>query len=116
GSGRLDLYVCNYVDFDPNIGPQLCKQGGALSACPPTTYRPLKGILYVNDGHGHFTDSTQVRGADAVAGNGLGVAFADYDGSGQSGIAIANDEMPGDLLRPAGAGARQGQYTNVGVA
>jgi hypothetical protein len=116
GTGRLDLYVCNYVDFDPTAGPQLCRQAGVLTACPPTAYRPLKGVLYNSDGHGHFTDSTQARGADTVSGKGLGVAFADYDGSGRPSLAIANDEMPGDLLRPTGAGAGQGLYTNVGVS
>ena len=35
----------------------------------------------------------------------MGVAFADFDGSGPPGLAIANDEMAGDLFRPHRSGA-----------
>jgi hypothetical protein len=98
GSGLLDLYVANYVDFDPQKGPELCLQRGILTACEPQQYAPLKGVFYRNKGNGRFTDWTLPSGASYVEGKGLGVACAPLDPSGKLGIAIANDEMPGDLL------------------
>jgi len=113
--GRLDLYVCNYVDFGPDTEPQLCVEQGVETACEPQSYHPLKGVLYRNDGKGRFTEVTQDSGVAEVAGKGLGAAFADFDNSGRPGLAIANDEMPGDLLRPVKRAAAP-RYENVGVA
>jgi hypothetical protein len=101
GSGKLDLYVCNYAVFGPNTEPQLCKENGKLTSCGPRHYQPLKGVLYRNDGSLRFTDITKTVGGHAVAGKALGVAFADFEGNGVLGIALANDEMPGDLLKPS---------------
>ncbi len=111
GSGRLDLYVANYAVFGPHTVPQLCKEQGIETSCGPRYYKPLLGVLYRNDGHGHFTDVTRASGLSAANGRGLGVAFADFDGSGHPGLAIANDEMPGDLFKPVGRGLR---YANIG--
>jgi hypothetical protein len=46
-----------------------------------------------------------------VSGRGLGVAGCDYDDSGRQGIAFANDETAGDLLRNQGKGV----FENVGT-
>lgn len=115
GSGRLDLYVANYVDFRPEVGPELCLEHGVKTACEPQRYNPLKGVLYRNNGNGRFTNITVASGASDVAGKGLGVAYADFDNSGRPGIAIANDEMPGDLLQGIGNGTIP-KFVNVGVS
>ncbi len=111
GSGRLDLYVANYADFGPKTDPQLCLEKGVMTSCGPRNYKPLPGVLYQNDGKGHFTDATKASGLTTM-GRGLGVGFADFDGSGHPGIYIANDEIAGDLLRPT---VSQGKrvYKNV---
>lgn len=117
GSGKLDLYVCNYAVFGPDTDPQLCKENGKLTSCGPRHYKPLKGVFYRNDGGLKFTDITKYVGGDAVAGKGLGVAFADFEGSGVLGIALANDEMPGDLLKPSlktTDGKTTVSYENIG--
>jgi hypothetical protein len=111
GSGLLDLYLCNYAVFGPTGVPQLCEENGVLTSCGPRSYTPLKGVFYRSDGHGRFHDATRETGLMSALGRGLGVAFADYTGSGRPGIAIANDEMPGDLLQPASRGP-QPKYTN----
>jgi enediyne biosynthesis protein E4 len=101
GSGKLDLYVANYVVYTPQIEPQLCNEQGRMTSCGPRYYQPERGVFYRNMGNGKFADKTiEAVGANAVNGKGLGVAVADYLGKGRPGIAIANDEMPGDLLRP----------------
>jgi hypothetical protein len=107
GDGRLDLYVCNYVDFGPETNPQLCKYGEQMSACGPRFYNPLKGMLFLQKA-GRFTDATAAWGAGDVHGKGLGVAAVDIDGSGRQSLALANDEVPGDLLRNMG-----GRFANV---
>lgn len=114
GSGRLDLYVANYAEFGPGTRPQLCVEHGVKTSCGPRHYPPLAGNLYLNLGGFRFREATREAGAVPVAGRGLGVAAADYDGSGRPGLAIANDEMPGDLLQPLPVRNRV-RYRNVGA-
>src|SRR5581483_8560233 len=95
--GFLDLYVANYVVFGPDTDPQLCPYHGLLTSCGPNDYDPLQGVLYHNEGGGRFRDVTRawkVRGH----GKGLGIAFADYEGSGYVSLAVANDLVEGDLF------------------
>jgi hypothetical protein len=110
GSGRLDLFVANYVDFSPERGARLlCDtrdgQGKiVLAACGPREYPPLPAAFFQNQGRGRFTDSSvshQVK--SQTRGRGLGVAAADFSGSGKQAIAFANDESPGDLLVSTGS-------------
>jgi hypothetical protein len=108
--GRLDLYIGNYIAFGPKTNPQLCDFLGIKSACGPRFYPPQRGALYRNQG-GKFRDVTKAWGADKVSGKALGVAFLDFDGSGRQSLAIANDEMPGDLLRNLG-----GKFKNIGAS
>lgn len=104
GDGNLDLFIGNYVQFGPNTVPQLCQQKGIETACAPRQYPPERSTLYKGDGKGHFVDITQSAGFDKLAGKALGVAVADYDDSGRLSVAIANDEMPGDLMKNRGGG------------
>ncbi len=105
--GRLDLYVCNYLDYDPAKDPRLCPLvNGIVGACPPQTYGARRGVLYHNEGMGRFRDVTAQWGAEQVSGKALAAAFCDFDGSGRQSLAIANDQMPGDLLRFQGQGVQ----------
>lgn len=118
GDGWLDLYVCNYADFGPNTDPQLCKfptkdHGEVMSSCGPRYYTGIKGVLYHNKAGAGFEDMTKAWALDTHSGRGLGVAFADMDGSGKVSIAIANDEAPGDLFHNKGASTGK-RFENVG--
>ncbi len=102
--GLLDLYVCRYAKFGPKTS-QLCKAGGdALVSCAPEMYTAEKGSLFMNLGHGRFRDETERRGLDAASGRGLGIAVADYNSDGWIDIALANDEVPGNLFENKGHG------------
>ncbi len=64
--GDVDLYVSNYVKFDPKTTPKRgapgCKFLNIMVACGP---RPLAGEpdrLYRNRGDGTFTDVTKQAG------------------------------------------------------
>jgi hypothetical protein len=98
GDGYLDLFVCNYVAFGPDSHPQLCAAGGAMTSCSPGHYPALHGIVYQNRGGRGFRDVTTAWNAH-TSGADLGVACADFDGSGDVGIAVANDARAGDLFR-----------------
>ncbi len=121
GDGKLDLYICNYVVFGPDTQPQLCNFAGTMDACGPTYYKPEYGALYHNEGGGKFRDITTAwigsrpKGRSWVgqgaSGKALGVAAADFDGSGHQSLAVANDESPGDLLCNLGL-----KFQNIGIA
>lgn len=104
GSGRLSLYVGNYIDFGPQTWPQLCEFKGMLTGCAPGQYRPIRGVLYRNLGAGKFADVTDAWGADRTAGRVLGAVFADYDGSGRQSCYLADDQTEGNLLHNTGHG------------
>ncbi|MDX1931640.1 MAG: CRTAC1 family protein [Capsulimonadales bacterium] len=109
GDGLLDLYVGNYVDFGPKTEPQLCDNNGIKSACGPRFYKPIKSKLYLGGPSGVFRDVTNRWDAHLVEGKNLGVSVADFDGNGKVSLAIANDEMPGDLLHNRGE-----KFENIG--
>jgi len=111
GDGFLDLYVANYVRFDPKVDLVLCPYHGAITGCGPNDYDALKGVLYHNEQGRGFRDVTRSWRASTTHGRGLGVAFADFEGSGHVGLAVANDLLSGDLFVNSGAG----KLRNIGV-
>lgn len=119
GDGYMDLYVANYARFTTQTTPQMCKfatekHGDVLSSCGPRYYPGLKGALFQNLGGKRFSDVTKAWGLDTHHGRGLGVAFADVLGDGHTGIAVANDEAPGDLF--VTKESKAATLENVGVA
>ena len=110
GDGQLDLIIGNYAHFGPETQPQLCKYAGLMSACGPRFYTPESSVIYHNLGRGKFRPLPSPIKAPDVAGKTLGVAVADYDGSGLPGVALANDEVAGDLFQN-----RHGKLANIGA-
>jgi len=108
GDGRLDLFVANYAKFDPAKDKRLCDMNGHPGSCGPLNYPSALGILYHNDGGGKFGDVSQTWHPSSY-GKTLGAAFADYDGSGRPGLAVANDELWGELHQNMG-----GTFQEVG--
>ncbi len=101
--GNLDLFVSNYCDWEPGIDP-VC--GGILkdsrTYCHPDKYRSEPMLLYHNNGDGSFTEVSRSMGLVDLLGKGMGVAVADYDGSGRQGIFVANDNARNLLIRNLG--------------
>lgn len=95
--GDLDLYVSAYVELGGRRG--ICTYpGGVRTACSPTMFPPQRGVLYENDGAGHFRDVTRQWGLDAAHGNGLGVVFGDLNADGFPELYLANDQLECDLF------------------
>jgi hypothetical protein len=85
--GFLDLYVGNYLDFDPSY-----KYYYAPDGFPgPMAYDAEKDILYHNKGDGTFEDVTDKMGITDIDGRAMGVGAADYDDDGFVDIYVAND-------------------------
>jgi tetratricopeptide (TPR) repeat protein len=85
--GFLDLYLCVYSYF---FG------AGEEKAGTPMPYYDARngppGVLFRNDGRGHFVETTQEAGLDV--GNDryhFAAAWADYDGDGWPDLLVAND-------------------------
>ena len=71
--GRLDLFVVNYVKWDPLKEP-VCGDAAAghRSYCHPKFYEGLPNILYHNNGDGTFTDVSERAGIASHTGKGMG--------------------------------------------
>ncbi len=108
GDGKLDLYVGNYVRFTAS-SQQYCKTNGVETSCPPGIYDGIPGRLYRNEGNGRFADVSAAWGLRSSRGKTLGVAFGDFDQSGRQSLALANDEVPGELYLNRG-----GTFTDIG--
>jgi hypothetical protein len=121
--GYLDLFICNYVVFTPQTKPQLCffpmaddKNKKLLSSCGPKYYQPDFATVWRNRGAGRFEDKSKAWGADKHTGKGLGAVAIDIDGSGRDSIAVANDEMAGNLFLNTGGGKLQDIAVEANVA
>ncbi|MFM7321630.1 MAG: CRTAC1 family protein [Armatimonadota bacterium] len=105
--GKLDLYIANYVRYDPAI--PYCTTANVKHGCTPNQYHTQSNELYVNRGDGTFVDRTQALGAADPDGAGLGVVACDLDNDGWMDIFVANDGTPNGLLHNRG-----GRFDAVG--
>jgi len=85
--GLLDLYVGNYLNFDPDYSYYYAPDGFP----GPLAYDSQKDILYHNLGDGTFEDVTEKMGIEDIDGRAMGVGAADYDDDGYTDIYVAND-------------------------
>ena len=119
--GDLDLFVCNYVQWSPQmdrkVGYQLTGVGRAYG--PPLNFPGTYSYLYRNDGDGTFTDVSASAGirvdnaaTKAPAGKGLSVMPIDVDGDGRTDLLVANDTVRKFLFHNKG----DGTFEEVGEA
>jgi hypothetical protein len=114
--GHLDLYVANYIDFDPKTAPLPesgpCLYEGLVVACGPPGLQGGKDILFHNDGSGVFTDVSEKAGITRKQGTyALGVLVADFDNDGWPDIYVADDSAPSALFK----NNRDGTFTDIGL-
>ncbi|MFO1511801.1 MAG: CRTAC1 family protein [Verrucomicrobiota bacterium] len=118
--GKLDLFVCNYVQWSPEIDhaatfvyPRIGRAYG-----PPRNFAGTFPKLYHNDGSGHFTDVSAAAGVrikSPVTGLPIAKALAvkpvDVDNDGWMDLIVANDTVPNFLFH----NERNGTFKEIGA-
>ena len=103
--GDLDLFVTRYLGWSPDREKQCRNANGFPEYCDPESFEaPTTDLLYRNDGPAGFVDISEPSGIGAIAGNGLGVMTADFDGDGWFDLFVANDKNPDRLWVNLGDG------------
>jgi len=103
GDGKLDLYVCNYVDYDP-YHPLLCGSHDKPGTCHPMNVNGVPDECYINQGDGTFTAEARSRGLFGPDNKALGVVIADLNNDGLPDVYVANDTTPNFLFINQGEG------------
>lgn len=89
--GRLDLFVCQYVKWSPDLDP-FCGHNNVRGYCPPGNFEGARCTLFRNEGNGRFRDvSREIGLLDGAVGKSFGIAFADFNGDGWMDFVVAND-------------------------
>jgi len=114
--GFLDLLVCNYVKWSPQLDVFCSVDGKRKSYCTPEAYHGDTCWLFRNRGNGTFEDVTAKSGIFDPTSKSLGVAMTDYDHDGWPDIVIANDTQPNKLYRNLHKGAFEDVAVRAGVA
>ena len=130
--GRLDLFVANYLNFDPAGAPlpgdsAYCRYNEIPVPCGPLGFAGGTNILYRNRGDGTFADVSEQsgiarpRGPSAmvfvksdwrpVGSYGMGATAADFDNDGWPDIYVASDTAPSLLYR----NNHDGTFREIGV-
>ncbi len=114
--GHLDLFVANYIDFDPKTTPLPesgpCLYKGLMVACGPPGLKGGKNILFRNNGDGTFTDVSVASGIVNTPGTyGLGVLVSDFDNDNWPDIYVADDSTSSALYR----NNHDGTFTDVAI-
>jgi hypothetical protein len=118
--GHLDLFVANYVNFDPEGAPRpgdsaYCRYNEIPVPCGPLGFAGGTNILYRNRGDGTFADVSEASGIARPRGPssmvfvnsnwrasgsyGMGAAAADFDNDGWPDIYVACDTAPSLFYR-----------------
>jgi hypothetical protein len=120
GDADLDLFVANYLEFDPAHPPS--RAGRAFKGVPvmagPRGLRAQPDALFENLGGGRFRDATRAAGIGSEGGldYGLGVRIFDFDGDGRPDVFVGNDSTPDQLYRNLGGLRFEEVAVEAGVA
>ncbi len=109
--GKLDLFVCHYVQWSPRTDVFASVDGTHKSYARPRDYLGESCRLYHNLGNGKFQDVTRQAGILNAHSKALGVAVCDYDGDAWPDLFVANDTEPNFLFHNQG----DGTFKEVGV-
>ncbi len=115
--GHLDLFVCNFVAFDPDHPPSMdsavfCQWKGIPTMCGPRGLPGDTDILYRNNGDGTFTDVSEKAGILKTGPRySITAVSYDFDNDGWPDIYVAVDSEPSILFQ----NNHDGTFTDVAV-
>jgi len=115
--GDLDLFVANYLRFDPATAPEpgqgsSCVWRGVPVNCGPKGLPTDTNLFYRNRGDGTFEDVSDASGIARVTGRYPMTAIgADLDADGWSDLYVASDSTAAILYR----NNKDGTFTDVAV-
>ncbi|MSR45404.1 MAG: CRTAC1 family protein [Phycisphaerales bacterium] len=122
--GDLDLLVCNYVQWSPQIDRDVSYTLAGIGRAygPPYGFAGDDLLFLRNRGDGTFSDETrvagfQVHGSDGRAvGKALGLVFVDPDNDGDLDVVIANDTVAKGFFVNDGTGHFENRAAESGIA
>jgi enediyne biosynthesis protein E4 len=120
--GRLDLFVANYLRFDPATAPKpgenpYCWYRGIPVNCGPRGLPFDRNILYHANADGTFDDVSETSKIAGPFGHyALGVLTGDFNGDGRPDIYVACDQTPSLLYINQGDGTFTEEAVLRGVA
>lgn len=115
--GHLDLFVSQYVDFDPAHTPEpgsstLCQWKGISVMCGPRGLKGTRNELYHNNSDGTFSDVSDKSGITKTGEHYCFTALTgDFDGDGWPDVFVACDSTPSLLYH----NNHDGTFTEIGV-
>lgn len=110
--GWLDLYVVNYLTFDPaTISEQ---NPGAYPG--PLAYPGEADVFFRNRGDGTFEEATRAAGLFCPGQRGMSVSAFDADRDGDTDLYVSNDDTPNGLWLNDGHGRFVDRGLELGVA
>jgi hypothetical protein len=120
--GKLDLFVSEYVDFDPHHTPEpgsssLCQWKGISVMCGPRGLKGTRNELYHNNGNATFTDVSEKSGISKTDPYYCFTALTgDFDNDGWPDIFVACDSTPSLLFHNNHDGTFAEVAVKAGVA
>ncbi|MEN3334002.1 MAG: enediyne biosynthesis protein [Blastocatellia bacterium] len=120
--GKLDLFVANYLIFDPAAVPEPgkgpnCLWKGVPVNCGPKGLPTDTNLLYHNNGDGTFTDVSQTTGIGKVQNRyAMTAIVTDFDSDGWPDIYVACDSTASILYRNNGDGTFKDMALETGSA
>jgi hypothetical protein len=89
--GKLDLFVCRYVEWDFTTHRVCTGIGRGEDYCSPQSFSPERSRLFHNLGNGRFKDVSLASHIAGKAAPALGVVCTDINGDGWPDLFVAND-------------------------